>query len=101
MYPTLLFDVTLNDLKGGSATATVHADMGGGFAPIPPKAGYPGTAVYDPAVTTGEVWEGEIACAIDAPAVGGVRFQPGYVPVHADPAVGKALRAQPPSDISV
>ena len=36
------FSLTLNDLRGGSATATVYSDEGGSFAPTTVKATYSG-----------------------------------------------------------
>ena len=71
-YPTLSFVMTLNDLKGGTATATLLADTGSGYAAVPGTGGYPGSAVYDPAVVTGDTWSDSVCCVIDPPAGGGI-----------------------------
>ena len=77
-YPTLWFDVTLNDVKGGQMTATVYVDTGSGsYHPGGGENG--GIAVYDPSVTTDEVWSDSVECAIDPPAGGGIKGKASIV----------------------
>lgn len=71
-YPVLTFTMTLNDLKGGSASAKVYADTGNGFEEIAPPYASWGIPDYDPSVTTGDIWEEEAECFIEPPLNGGI-----------------------------
>lgn len=71
-YPVLTFTMTLNDLKGGSATAKVYADTGNGFEEIAPPYASWGIPDYDPSVTTGDIWEENAECFIEPPPGGGI-----------------------------
>lgn len=70
-YPTLYFDMTLVDLKGGKATARMFADTGSGFTEIPYPDGFD-APVYDPDIETGDVWSDYMICFIDPPPGGGI-----------------------------
>ena len=74
-YPTLYYIVTLNDLKGGSATARMYVDTGDGFyEPVPPEydmyfANWPNG--YDPVEEPGDTWENFIEAYLEEPADNG------------------------------
>ena len=74
-YPMLAFTMTLNDLKGGSATASVYIDTGDGFykAVAPWDAEYAShyNAVYDPAEEPGDTWDDHSEAYLAEPADGG------------------------------
>ena len=86
-YPTLFFDMTLNDLKGGTATGRLYVDTGGGF--YEPEL----TEIvnYDPTTVTGDVWSDQISCCIEAPANGGIKGKAKIVfdIVYPDGTTGK------------
>ena len=74
-YPTLYYIVTLNDLKGGSATARIYVDTGDGFyEPVPPEydmyfANWANG--YDPVEEPGDTWENYIEAYLEEPADNG------------------------------
>ena len=74
-YPTLFYTVTLNDLKGGTATASVYIDTGDGFykAATPWDAEYASHYIgtYDPAEEPGDTWEDHSEVYLAEPADGG------------------------------
>ena len=70
--PTLFFDMTLNDLKGGKATGRIYVDTGSGFYEPELNKTYSEIAVYDPTTDTGDVWSGMLSCLIEEPASGGI-----------------------------
>ncbi len=81
-YPVLSFNVTLNSLKGGSASCRVLLDTGDGFCePVPDPDDeyfYGGWGlVYDPAVDDWgddeNEWQGEAEVYLEEPEVGGAR----------------------------
>ena len=71
-YPTLFFNMTLNDLKGGSATGRLYVDTGDGFYEPELNKTRPEIVYYDPAATTGDVWSSSIRCLIEPPSSGGI-----------------------------
>lgn len=71
-YPTLFFDMTLNDLKGGSATGKVYADLGDGFVEITMPYDDDEYLIYDPEKETGDVYSSQAVCLIDPPKGGGI-----------------------------
>ena len=72
LYPTLFFDMTLNDLKGGKATGRIYVDTGEGFYEPELNKTHSEIVVYDPAAETGNTWSSMISCLIEAPASGGI-----------------------------
>jgi hypothetical protein len=64
--------MTLNDLKGGTATGRLYVDTGEGFYEPELNKTYSEMVVYDPATETGDAWGGMISCFIEAPASGGI-----------------------------
>ena len=74
-YPTLFYTVTLNDLKGGTATASVYIDTGDGFykAATPWDAEYASHYIgtYDPAEEPGDTWKDHSEVYLAEPADGG------------------------------
>ena len=72
LYPTLFFDMTLNDLKGGTATGRLYVNTGEGFYEPELNKTNSEFVVYDPATDTGNVWSNRISCLIEAPPSGGI-----------------------------
>ena len=71
-FPTLFFDMKLNDLKGGSAKGHLYVDTGSGFYEPDLNKDYDVVVTYDSSVS-GDVWSDEISCFIEAPAGGGIK----------------------------
>jgi|GEM_PF-2713134 len=71
-YPVMSFDLMLNDLKGGSATGKVYADLGDGFVEIPMPYDDDEYLIYDPEKVTGDVYSSQAACLIYPPEGGGI-----------------------------
>lgn len=69
-YPTLSFDMKLNDLKGGSAKGRLYVDTGSGFYEPDLNKEHDVVVTYDPALVSGDVWSDYIDCCIEAPAKG-------------------------------
>jgi len=74
-YQHLDFEMTLNDLQGGSATGTLYIDTGSGYS----KSGE--TVTYDPAKVTGSTWADYFDCVFDFAEGSGVT---GYAKIRFD-----------------
>ena len=77
-YPTHHFEMTLNELKGGSAVGKVLMDTGSGFqeavAPEDAEYYYYFPITYDPTIVPDEVWEEYVEIYVPVPSdVSGVR----------------------------
>ena len=73
-YPTLFFDMTLNDLKGGTAVGRIYVDTGNGFSQVEGDVDdefFTATVVYDPEEETGDVWSNFLCTLLEEPENGG------------------------------
>lgn len=71
-YPTLFFEMKLNDLKGGKATGKIYVDTGSGFHEPAYNKEHSVRVKYNPSDVTGSTWSDNISCFVDPPEGGGV-----------------------------